>query len=94
MGLISQETRKTKASDDQKQKKIIQSLSSPDWISGLNEYMCSVSEFLIATASQNNFGSVSSQIAMAIANSIPMSSTVEDFASAEEKKANQENKIH
>ena len=64
-------------------KRLRQKLSAPDWITNLNDYMSCVSEFLIATASQNNFGSVCSQIAMGIANSIPVMTSVEDFASAE-----------
>ena len=72
-----------KAADDAKIKQLRQVLSSPDWITNLNDYMSSVSEFLIATASQNNFGSVSSQIAMGIANSIPVMTSVEDFSSAD-----------
>ena len=66
-------------------------LQDPAWISGLNEHMAITSEFLIATASQNNFGSVSSQVAMALANSIPVMTNVEDFANAEERKVNQKN---
>lgn len=52
-----------------------------------------LSEFFIATASQNNFGSISSQIAMAIANSIPVLTSTEDFSGAEEKAANQQQMI-
>ena len=51
--------------------------------------MANISEFLIATASQNNFGSISSQIAMALANSIPVMTNVEDFAGVEDKKLNE-----
>ena len=50
--------------------------------------MGSMSEFMIAAASQNNFGSVCAQIAMALANSIPVMTNTEDFASAEDKEIN------
>ena len=63
-------------------------LSNPEWTSGLNEFMGSMSEFMIAAASQNNFGSVCAQIAMALANSIPVMTNMEDFASAEDKEIN------
>ena len=44
-----------------------------------------MSEFLLAAAAYNNHSSVSSQIAMSVANAIPINTEVEDFASKEEK---------
>ena len=52
--------------------------------------MDNVNEFLCATASRNNFGSISSQIAVALANSIPLTVISDDFAGSEERKYNQQ----
>ena len=69
-------------------KECTEALSSADWGRHLNSFMDALSEFLIAAASQNSFGSISSQVAMALANSVPVMTNVEDLAGAEEKAAN------
>ena len=69
-------------------KECTEALSSADWGRHLNGFMDSLSEFLIAAASQNSFGSISSQVAMALANSVPVMTNVEDLAGADEKAAN------
>ena len=50
--------------------------------------MSAMSEFLVATASQNNFGALSSQTLIAISSSIPIMTYMEDFSGAEEKAKN------
>ena len=64
-------------------------LSDSEWTNNLNDFMGALSEFLIAAASANNFGSICAQIAMALANSVPVRTNVEDFASANDKAKNE-----
>ena len=69
-------------------KECTEALSTADWGRHLNSFMDALSEFLMATASQNSFGSISSQVATALANSVPVMTNMEDLAGAEEKAAN------
>ena len=59
-------------------------LSKSDWQQDLNDFMTALSEFLCATASQNNFGSICSQICVALANSIQISEKQEDFSHSDD----------
>ena len=58
-------------------------LISTWWINDLNEFMEHLSEFLCATASINNFGSVSSQIAVALANSIQTIPKIDELSNCD-----------
>ena len=42
------------------------------WKSSLNEFMSNVNDFLLASASVNNFGSICSQLATTLASNIPL----------------------
>ena len=77
------------AAGQRRLKECTEALSRADWGRHLNGFMDALSEFLIASASQNSFGSISSQVAMALANSVPVMTNIEDLAGAEEKAANE-----